>query len=100
MIKTKKKKKNLLTPGVPSPGLLRSEKAQGNTSDVLSPRIWGWGAECGHPHKRILHEGGAVVEGVMQLNGFLGHLLLLEMASAVSMLGGRLRRSRTGGVST
>lgn len=49
--------------------------------------------------KRILNEGRAIIESVMQLDGLLGPLPLLRMAAHLSMLAGRLVKSGSSNLS-
>lgn len=87
-----------------SPGFSGQLKSQSKRSGLFKPRAflelscWGEGAAA---NKRILHKGGPIIEGVMELDDLLGYLPLLRMPDKVRVVvGGRLVKGGSGGLST
>lgn len=79
-------------------------KSQSKYSGLFKPGTFlglsGWG-EGAAANKRILHKGGPVTEGVMELDDLLGYLPLLRMPAEVRMVvGGRLVKGGSGSLST
>lgn len=87
-----------------SPGFSGQLKSQTKYPGVFKPgtflglSCWGEGAAS---NKRILHKGGPIIEGVMQLDDLLGYLPVLRMPAEVRMVvDRRLVRGGSGCLST